>query len=173
MKPARVRAVGRWLWVWVVAVGASLGWAPPVEGKPPAPANRIYLVLLQGFDEPDDAFSVAAACVKFSRTEFWDLDEPQTRGSWEYTERDGKLTGFSLAATIIEDVAGLAVPVALTGQGRANANGRKSSLGGAGNLRAEILGFNENFGLTGREAKKAQCRRRAREINEALGVDDD
>lgn len=120
--------------------------------KDPAPAGRTYFVFVMGLDE--DPYAIEPDCLTFSATEACTLDG-QLCLDWQRVEgglQSSSQSGFSLVTEIEDD--GLIVTI--TGQGRVDSRGRKSSISAVG--RAAALDVQLNFSFSGRQANRNRCR---------------
>lgn len=169
MKSKFVR-LGKLMASLMLATIIGLTWvAAPVEAKPAAPAKRIYLVTIIGFDEDNP---VGAECFKFTKEEFWALGNSRTKGEFEVTDKDGKKTAFRAAITIFEEVSGIDVAIEIELLGRAEAGGPGSTVAATGLAEAALANIKQNLSFSGIEMKKSECKKLAKQINKALGLDD-
>jgi hypothetical protein len=130
----------------LAAIGLLLISTPATAAAPPA--GRTYFTLLLGLEAP---YSWDADCLRFTARDVCTSDG--TCGSWERTEQDGQLGGFSMEIAWQQD----SVQVRLDGQVRVDDRGRKDTIAGA--MRMRLGNKASNFGFTGRSTSKKNCRR--------------
>jgi murein DD-endopeptidase MepM/ murein hydrolase activator NlpD len=120
----------------------ALAGFSPASAAPPA--GQTYFTILLGFNQ---AYDWQADCLRFTAGTVCTTDP--LCGTWTATGSDT----FALDLTYVDN----GTPVSIRAEGRAATEGKKDSIGGAGEVRTANSAF--NFGFTGRPLKKKKCKK--------------
>jgi len=138
--------------VFLLILSAVLFFNSTAMAKDPAPDGRTYFVYVMGLDE--DPYAIEPDCLTFNATQACTQDGAMCL-DWERVEggvQKKTESGFSLATEIENE----GLVIAITGQGRVDSRGRKSSISAVG--KASALDVQLNFSFSGRQTTRNRCR---------------
>jgi hypothetical protein len=142
----------------VSALALALLAATPADAAKP-PIGKTYFVVSLGLaTDSEESYEVDFGCVRFTRSEI--CDQGDECGSWwliEGAEHAPRQSHFAFEFDVFDDETGL--PVSMTGTGRIDSRGPKSSLAAVAMATEPTTGVKINFALAGRAVGAPRCAR--------------